>query len=153
RSQLEIFLLLCVLIYVLDCVANARNLFRGFIGNLNIELLFESHNEFNGIERIRTQIVDKTGVRRYLCLIHSQLIDDNSLHSLFDGTFSHFSSSSQDVLDNTFKRRWKLNHRSRAATVASSDDGSSTFSNRGRRSICRINPDRTLPGPTSTNAS
>ena len=44
---------------VIDRGAYCLNFLRFFVGDAHIELVFEFHNELDGIERIGVQIVDK----------------------------------------------------------------------------------------------
>src|SRR5580658_2206551 len=46
-----------VLSDVVDGVGHGANLLRILIGDFNIESLFKSHHEFDGVERIGTQVV------------------------------------------------------------------------------------------------
>src|SRR3989338_9729822 len=60
---------------VLNGISDGLNFFRFLVWNLNSEFFFECHNEFDRIEGVCTQIVDKRCFRRYLFCLDSQLFD------------------------------------------------------------------------------
>src|SRR5882672_3238392 len=69
-----------VLADVLDRIRYGADLLGVFVGNLDIEGLFESHDQFHRIERVGSQVVHKRGAGRDLALVHTQLLYDNLLH-------------------------------------------------------------------------
>src|SRR3954468_6963423 len=44
---------------VIDRVLYGANLLGIFVGNFDVECFFESHDQFDGVERIRTEVVHK----------------------------------------------------------------------------------------------
>src|SRR4051794_16551686 len=69
-----------VLVDVAVGVANALNLLRVLVGNLDAELLLETHDEFDGVERVGPEVVDETRVGRNLVLVNPKLVDDDLLN-------------------------------------------------------------------------
>src|SRR5208282_2267291 len=70
---------------VIDGVLHGADFLRVFVGNLDVQGFFESHHQFNGIERICAQVVDERRAGSYLTLVHAQLLYDNLLHFLVNG--------------------------------------------------------------------
>src|SRR5450755_2417769 len=81
----KLFSRLRVLADVVDRVLYGANLLRVLIGNLDVEGLFESHDQFDGIERIRAQVVHERRARGHFALIHAQLLHDNLFYLLVYG--------------------------------------------------------------------
>src|SRR6266850_2059318 len=50
-----------VSVHVVDGLLDRGDLFSFLIRNLRLEFLFESHHEFDGVERVRAEVVDKRG--------------------------------------------------------------------------------------------
>src|SRR5436309_5424952 len=69
-----LFLRLGVRLDVLDGFLHARDLLGVLVGDLDAELLFERHHQFDGVERIGSEVVDERGIRRHLFLIHAELL-------------------------------------------------------------------------------
>src|SRR5947207_7647848 len=63
-----------VLADVLDRIRYGADLLGIFVRNLDIEGLFESHDQFHRIERVCSQVVHKRGAGRDLALVHTQLL-------------------------------------------------------------------------------
>ena len=59
-------------------------IFSVLVGDLEIELLLERHHELDGIERVGAQVLDELGRGQHLVLLHSELLDDDLLHALFN---------------------------------------------------------------------
>src|SRR5208283_5265340 len=51
----------------------------------DVEGLFEGHDQFDGIQRIGAQVVDKRRAGRDFALINSQLLDNNLFYLLVYG--------------------------------------------------------------------
>src|SRR5450432_1814709 len=71
---------------VVHRVLYGADFFRVFVGNFDVEGFFEGHDQFDGIERIRAQIVHERSAGANLALIHSQLLDNDLFH-LLSGLF------------------------------------------------------------------
>src|SRR6267378_3648881 len=71
-----------ILLDVLDRVADGHDLLGILVGDLDVEMLLESHDELNRVERIGAQILDELRVRGDLVLLHPELLDDDLLHLL-----------------------------------------------------------------------
>src|SRR4051794_23167361 len=82
-------LLLLKVFDVLDYITNALQLLGLFVRNFMAKLFFQRHDQFHGIERISTQILDELGVGRDLVGVNAELLDDDVLDSLFYGFLSH----------------------------------------------------------------
>ena len=67
---------------VLDDIADTLEFFGLFIGHFDAELLFQGHDELDGIERVRAEILDKLGFRSDLIRFYAQLFDDNIFNPL-----------------------------------------------------------------------
>src|SRR5882762_715680 len=65
---------------VIDRVLHGADFLRVFIGNFNIEGLYESRGQFHGIEQIREQIVYERGARCDFALIDAHLVHQNLLN-------------------------------------------------------------------------
>src|SRR6185437_8165998 len=74
--------LLLLLFDVFDHIAHTLQFFRFFIGDFLAELLLQGHDQFNRVERIRPQVLDKLRVGCHLVGVHTELLGDDSLHSL-----------------------------------------------------------------------
>src|SRR5262249_55765113 len=70
-------------------VADALKFLGLFVRDFMAELLLQSHDQLNGIERIGAKILDELGIRGDLVRGRAQLLDDNIFYSLFDCFFSH----------------------------------------------------------------
>lgn len=74
---------------VFDDVADGLQFLGVFIGNFHAELFLEGHDEFDRIERIRSEVLDKRGGRRHLLGIHAKFFDDDFFDSFFDRFVGH----------------------------------------------------------------
>lgn len=54
--------LLNLLFNVINCITYSFDLFSRIIRNFNFKFFFERHDQFYDIQRIRTQIINKSGV-------------------------------------------------------------------------------------------
>ena len=66
---------------VLDRFLDARDLLGIFVGNLDAELLFERHDELDGVERVGAQVVHERRIRRHFFLVDAELLHDDALDS------------------------------------------------------------------------
>src|SRR5213078_3190799 len=71
-----------VVLDVLDRVADRHDLLGVLVRNLDVEMLLESHDELNRVERVSAQVFDELRVRGDLVFLHSELLDDDLLHLL-----------------------------------------------------------------------
>src|SRR6185503_8893383 len=72
-------LLLGVGLDVLDGLLHASDLLGVLVGDLDAELLFEGHDEFDRVERVRAEVVDERGIRRHFVFIDSELLNNDFL--------------------------------------------------------------------------
>jgi hypothetical protein len=63
-------------------VLNGLNLFCRIVRNFAAELFLESHDQFNGIQAVRAEIVNKTGIIRYLRLVYTEMLDNDFLNPI-----------------------------------------------------------------------
>src|SRR3972149_7953370 len=75
---------LLVLFDVIDGVPDGHDLLRVLVGDLEVELLLEGHDQLHGVERIGAAILNELGVRVDLLLLDPELLADDLLHSLLD---------------------------------------------------------------------
>src|ERR1700733_7202779 len=69
-----------VLADVVDGVVDGANLLGVFVGDLDVEGLFEGHDEFYGVERVGAEVVYERCAGRDFALVHTQLLYDDLLH-------------------------------------------------------------------------
>src|SRR5580692_5438633 len=70
---------------VVDGLLNRRDLLGVLVWNFDFELLFESHDQLDRVQRVRAQIVDERGVIRDLFSLDAQLLRDDGLYLLLNG--------------------------------------------------------------------
>src|SRR5580698_6094859 len=70
---------------VVDGLLNRRDLLGVLVRNLDFELLLESHDQFDRVQRVRAQIVDERGVIGDLFSLDAQLLRDDGLYLLLNG--------------------------------------------------------------------
>src|SRR5262245_3112794 len=80
------------------------NLFSLVVWNRNVKLFFEFHHQFDGVEAIGSQIIDKRCVLADLILAHSHLIAHDLTNTFFNG---HGLSSWLPKLSTEFRRHEK----------------------------------------------
>jgi len=68
----------------LHCVADGQNGIGGIVRNFNAEFFFESHDQFDGVERVRAKIVDEACAFNYLVGIDAEMINNNFLNAFSD---------------------------------------------------------------------
>src|SRR5258706_4193617 len=73
-----------VRLHVVDGLLDGGDLLGVLVGNLGLELLFERHHQFDGIERIRAQIVDEGRFGLDLGFVHAELLGNDFFDPLFD---------------------------------------------------------------------
>ena len=69
---------------VVDRLLNGRDLLSFFIRNFHAEFVFESHHEFNRVERVCTKVVHERSFVLDLTFCNAQLFCDDLLDALFD---------------------------------------------------------------------
>ena len=67
-----------------DDVTDGLELFGFFVGHFDVEFLFEGHDEFDGVERVGTEVFDEFGFRGHLIGVDAKLVDDDVLYTGFD---------------------------------------------------------------------
>ncbi|CUX10045.1 Acyl carrier protein (modular protein) [Agrobacterium genomosp. 13 str. CFBP 6927] len=68
----------------LDGVADSQDRVSCVVGNFDAEFFFESHDQFNGIERISAQIVNEAGAFNNLVGVNAKMINYNFLYAFCD---------------------------------------------------------------------
>src|SRR6185503_19147091 len=97
RSSAAKFLLL-VLVDVVISVPHTLNLLSIFVGNFNAKLFFKTHHEFDRVQRVGAEVVDKSRVWRDFVLIDTKLIDDNLFYLVLDLLIGHRVCSSVSLI-------------------------------------------------------
>ena len=82
-----------VLLDVIDRLADGLDLLGLLVGDGDVELFFEFHHKFHGVERIGTEVVDEGGLPGDLVLGDSHLFTDDFDDTLFHGHGRTSSSS------------------------------------------------------------
>src|SRR3546814_7649655 len=63
----------------------SSDLLLGFlVGDLALEFFFERHHQFDGVERVGTEVVDEGSAVADLFFLDAQLFDDDFLDAFFD---------------------------------------------------------------------
>src|ERR1700712_3853807 len=65
-------------------VANREDGIGGIVRNFNAELFFEGHDKFDGVERVRTEVIDEAGALDNLVGVDAKMINNNFLHAFCD---------------------------------------------------------------------
>jgi len=74
---------------VLYDIADSLKFLSVFVRDFDGEFLFESHDQFDSVERVRAQILDELGAWRDLLRIYAELFNDDVLDSIFNAFFCH----------------------------------------------------------------
>src|SRR5690242_1417796 len=69
---------------VIDRLADGLDLFGLFVGDRELELVLELHDEFYGVQRVGVQVVDEVGLAGDLALVHAHLLADDLDNLLVD---------------------------------------------------------------------
>src|ERR1019366_936295 len=80
RAHSALLLRFGVRLDVLDRFFDAGDLLGVLVGDFDPELFLERHHQFDGVERVGTQIVDKRRVRRHLFFVDPELFHNDALH-------------------------------------------------------------------------
>src|SRR5579884_3451192 len=83
---------------VVDGVLDRRNLLGVLVRNFDSEGFLERHDQLDGVQRVRTEVVDKRRRRRHLGLIHSELLDNDLLDTLLDTRHRSYPSAVRPTL-------------------------------------------------------
>src|SRR6185312_7969988 len=70
------------LVDVLDGVADGQDRLGRVVRNLNAELFFESHDEFDRVQAVGAQIIDEAGAFGYLVGFDAEMFDNDLLDAL-----------------------------------------------------------------------
>ena len=85
---------------VLD-FSDGGNLGGVFFRDFAVEFLFDGHDQFNGIEGVGTEVINEGGFRDNLCLINTELFDDQISDLLVTVIKSEACSSGGDRSEGT----------------------------------------------------
>ena len=77
-----------MLVDIGDGVFYRGDFFGVFIGNFDVKRLLESHDQLDGIQRIRAQIVHEGSRGRHFPLVHTELLHDDLLYAFFNAGHS-----------------------------------------------------------------
>jgi hypothetical protein len=103
----------------LNSIADRQDRIGGIVGDFHAEFFFESHHEFDSVERICTQIIDKAGTFGDLVGFNAQMVDHNFLYAFCD--IAHVGFLDLRLIIRAFWRRYPDN----AAPPEKSKNGSS----------------------------
>src|SRR5690606_15653239 len=67
------------LVDILDCVADRQDGLGGVVRDLDAEFLFESHDQLDGVEAVRAEVVDEARAFGDLVSIDAQMLDNDFL--------------------------------------------------------------------------
>jgi hypothetical protein len=70
---------------VINGVLHGADFFRVFVGDLDVEGFFESHDQFDRIQGIGAQVVYERCAGGDFALVHAQLLYDDLLYFLVNG--------------------------------------------------------------------
>ena len=73
------------LVDVVDRLVDGGDLLGVLVRDLDLEFLFESHDQLDRVERVGSQIVDERGIVRDLLLLDAQLLGNDGLDLLLNG--------------------------------------------------------------------
>src|SRR4029450_1387977 len=73
-----------VVLDVLDGVADRHDLLGVLVGDLDVEMLLQGHNELDRVEGVGAQVLDELRVRVDVLLFNPELLDDDLLHLVLD---------------------------------------------------------------------
>jgi hypothetical protein len=65
-------------------ITNSGDLLSRIVGDFHAEFFFEGHDQFDSVERVRTQIVDEAGAFNNLFSVNAEMINNNFLHAFCD---------------------------------------------------------------------
>ncbi len=65
-------------------VANRQNGVGSVVRDFNAEFFFECHDQFDSVERVRTQVVDEAGAFNNLFGVDAKMINNNFLNAFCD---------------------------------------------------------------------
>src|SRR6185503_3609442 len=71
------------LVEILESVAYGAQLLRFFVRDVDVEFLLESHDQLDGVEAVRAEILHETGLGSQLLPFDAQLLDDDVLDPIF----------------------------------------------------------------------
>ena len=73
-----------LLMQVLQCVADRPQLLGLFVRNVDVELFLERHDQLDGIEAVRAEVLHEAGVLVQLVALNAEFLDDDVLDLLFE---------------------------------------------------------------------
>src|SRR5690349_6724817 len=75
-------LLAGLLVEILHGVADGAELLRLFVGDVDVELLLERHDELDGVEAVGAEVFHETGLGEQLLPLDAEFLDDDVLDPL-----------------------------------------------------------------------
>src|SRR3546814_3911673 len=76
---------------VVDRLLHRSDLLGFLVGDLALEFFFERHHQFDGVDRVGTEVVDEGSAVADLFFLDAQLFDDAFLDAFFDRSEEHTS--------------------------------------------------------------
>src|SRR5690606_6236273 len=81
--------LLDVGLHVIDGLLHRSDLLGFLVGDLALELFLERHDQLDGVQRIRSEVVDERGAVGDLVFLDAKLFDHDLLDALFDAAHGY----------------------------------------------------------------
>src|SRR5215469_10818260 len=70
---------------VVDRVLHGADFLRLLVGDFNVKGFFKGHDQFDRVQRVGAEVVDKRCIGRHFALVYTQLLYDDLLYALFYG--------------------------------------------------------------------
>src|SRR6185503_938788 len=85
QESLRALLLLQVRVDIVHGLLHRGDLLGFFVRDLALELFLQSHDQLDGIERVRSEVIDEGRFGLDIRIVHAQLLGHDLLHALFNG--------------------------------------------------------------------
>src|SRR3954463_10898305 len=79
-----------------DGVLHRHDLFGRVVGDFAAEFFLKSHDQLDGVEAVRPQIVDEAGIFGHLGFVDAEMLDNDLLNPLGDVAHAMISSMNAD---------------------------------------------------------
>src|SRR5688572_4654611 len=73
-----------LLVQVIHRIAHGAELLRVLVGDVDVELLLEGHDQLDGVQTVRAEVLHEARLAGQLLALHAKLLDDDVLDLLFD---------------------------------------------------------------------
>ena len=69
---------------MVDGFTDSLNFFSSVLGDADVKFFFQLHHQFNGVQRVSTQVVYKIRLARDFVFFNPKLLRDNVFYLIFD---------------------------------------------------------------------